>query len=148
VLGWPLLVAAFLPFPFLQGLLDQAESLVSTQNDFSSSSSMPGSSAAAAAVPGPTTSPVLIRPAELANLIYCCSKLDQQRPQLLAAAAAGLALDLYACSTTELQRLIWGLAHARVNPGDAWLLNFCKAAQAKLYDCSPARLCALVSAMC
>lgn len=118
------------------------------QNEFSSSSnsggggsSAPGHSAAAAAA---SPSPVLIRPAELSNLIYCCSKLEQQRPQLLAAAAAGLVLDLYACSTLELQRLIWGLAHARVNPGDAWLLNFCKAAQAKLFDCSPAKLSALV----
>lgn len=125
----------------MQGLLDRAEELVSAQNQFSNSSSSSTPSAAAAAAP---PVPVLVRPAELANLIYCCSKLDQQRPQLLAAAAAGLQLDLYACSTVELQRLIWGLAHARVNPGEAWLFNFCKAAQAKLFDCLPARLSALV----
>lgn len=128
--------------PFcLQGLLDRAEELLAVQTQASSSSSTVASTAAAA----PT--PVLIRPAELANLVHCCSKLDQQRPQLLSAAAASLQLDLYACSTLELQRLIWGLAHARVNPGDGWLLNFCKAAQAKLFNCGPAKLTALVYGM-
>lgn len=123
----------------LQALLDRAEELVSAQDQMRSSSSTAGGTADAAIPPAP-----LIRPAELSNLIYACSKLDQQRPQLLAAAAAALQLDLYACSTFELQRLIWGLAHARVNPGDAWLHNFCKAAQAKLYDCSAAALAVLV----
>lgn len=99
--------------------------------------------AAAAAVPAPTH-PMLIRPAELANLIYVTSKLQQQRPQLLAAAAAGLQLDLYACSTVELNRLIWGLASARLNPGDAWMLGFCKAAQAKFGECSNSQLSTLV----
>jgi hypothetical protein len=127
----------------LQGLLDRAEELVAAQTQASSSISAVTTTAAAAAAPAP----VLIRPAELANLVYCCSKLDQQRPQLLSAAAASLQLDLYACSTLELQRLIWGLAHARVNPGDGWLLKFCKAAQAKLFDCGPAKLSALVYGM-
>lgn len=40
----------------------------------------------------------------------------------------------------KLCRLIWGLADARVNPGDAWLLSFCKAAQAKFFISSPAEL--------
>lgn len=123
----------------LQALLDRAEELVAAQDQMRSSSSTAGSTAAPAVPPAP-----LIHPAELSNLIYACSKLDQQRPQLLAAAAAALQLDLYACSTFELQRLIWGLAHARVNPGDNWLHNFCKAAQAKLYGCSASALAVLV----
>lgn len=96
------------------------------------------------AVQVPPSGLSLIRPAELANLIYCSSKLGQQRPQLLTAAAAGLQLDLYACSTLELNRLIWGLAHTRVNPGEEWLLSFCKAAQAKLFGCSPSQLSTFV----
>lgn len=133
--------------------MDRAEDLVLTQNQNSSSSSsgahpsISPSSAAAAAASGaaaPAHTPAQIRPAELANLIYVTSKLQQQRPQLMVAAAEGLLLDLYACSTIELNRLIWGLAHARVNPGDAWLFNFCKAAQAKLYASSPSQLAMLV----
>lgn len=47
--------------------------------------------------------------------------------------------DAAACA-----RLIWGLASCRVHPGDAWLLAFCKASQAKLLLCSPPQLAILV----
>jgi hypothetical protein len=46
----------------------------------------------------------LMRPAELANLMYCTTKLGHTRPALLAAAAAALTDDLYACSNVELFR--------------------------------------------
>jgi hypothetical protein len=82
----------------LQALLDRAEALVMpaapTQGGVNNSRN-----AAAAAIPAP-----LMRPAELANLIYVTAKLQQQRPRLLAAAAAALATDLYACSNTQLNR--------------------------------------------
>jgi hypothetical protein len=48
--------------------------------------------------------PALMRPAELANLMYCTTKLGHTRPALLAAAAAALTDDLYACSNVELFR--------------------------------------------
>lgn len=124
--------------------MDRAEQLLFAQNSTSSSSMQPDTAAASQGShlsPGPIQ---LIRPAELCNLIFAASKLEQQRPQLLSTAAAALQLDLYACSPTELGRLIWGLASARVNPGDAWLLNFCKAAQAKLFACSTGQLVGIV----
>lgn len=117
-----------------------------TQQGLNSSSrkallQQPLSAAASQAVVPP---PSLIRPAELSNLVYATSKLQQHRPQLFRAAAAELFLDLYACSTTECCRLIGAFAQARVHPGDDWLLNFCKAAQAKMHQCSPAQVPTLV----
>ncbi|KAF6253640.1 hypothetical protein COO60DRAFT_398804 [Scenedesmus sp. NREL 46B-D3] len=85
-----------------------------------------------------------MRPAELASLVYCTTKLGQARPALLAAAAGALADDLYACSNIELFRLIWGLAAARVRPGDDWLLNLCKAAQANFATAEPGQLAIMV----
>jgi hypothetical protein len=89
----------------IQELLDRAEALVMPEAlpSGGSSSSSSGVPAAAGAGDVSSASP-LMRPAELANLIYATSKLAQQRPQLLAAAAAALSLDLYACSSTELNR--------------------------------------------
>jgi hypothetical protein len=46
----------------------------------------------------------LMRPAELANLMYCTTKLGHTRHALLAAAAAALTDYLYACSNVELFR--------------------------------------------
>jgi hypothetical protein len=37
-------------------------------------------------------------------------------------------------------RLIWGLAAGGVNPGDPWLLNYCKAAQAKFMQATASEL--------
>lgn len=96
----------------LQVLLDRASVLViqdysSNQQpqaaagvSFSHSSSQQPQAAAA----GGSMSIPLMRPAELASVIYCSSKLRQHRPQLLASAAAALSADLYACSTVELNR--------------------------------------------
>eukprot|EP00775_Hariotina_reticulata_P008328 gene8328-8513_t len=45
---------------------------------------------------------------------------------------------------TPWRGLIWGLASARVHPGDPWLFSFCKAAQAKMFLANPAQLSMLV----
>lgn len=39
----------------------------------------------------------------------------------------------FSCMCVTTCRIIWGLAHARVHPGDTWLLNFCKSCQSKFF---------------
>jgi hypothetical protein len=46
------------------------------------------------------------------------------------------------------RRLIWGLATARVHPGDGWLLSFCKAAQAKFMEANGSQLTTVVYGAC